>query len=266
MPVLAVFLLIAVYVISAIAEGIFLASLMVGFTGGAWLAYGISGAIQATRGLLVFFPQLNPNRPTFGFQGEAIAVLMGLISIASIWGVVSAVGLPHAVGVSLSILMLAGIGVEIFFLREIKYATEMELFSNRQYWGELKDFAHSKRELQMFLDGLQDYEPSMEQLIPARATGAPTPPEPQPTQQPEPTRRRSFSNAVLNAIGAADNLTDEQMELIRKAIDDGHGDGNILWLIQGFSEKNRREKSAGNPTYGAGIPQPEFYPNGNGQH
>ena len=93
MPAMAVSLLAVVYLIAAIAEGLFLGELLEQTPFGIYLAFGISIAIQATRGLLVFFPQLNPNRPSFGNQGEIIAVVMGLIAIGSVWGVVGAIGL-----------------------------------------------------------------------------------------------------------------------------------------------------------------------------
>lgn len=156
MPYLAVSLLFVVYAVSAITEGVFLSALMENVKAGAWLSYSIAVAIQATRALLVFFPQLNPNRPTFGYQGEAIAIVMGLLAIGSILGLVNAMGLQTPVAVSLSILMLAGIGVEVFFLKEIRYATELELYANREHWQNLLDYHEAKEEFRNFLDALKD--------------------------------------------------------------------------------------------------------------
>lgn len=231
MPILAVTLLILVYVVAAIAEGMFLSHLAGQFAIGAWLWYSISAVIQATRALLVYFPMLNPNRPTFGYQGETIAVVMGLIAIGSIWGAVDAIGLPHPVSISLSILMAAGIGVEVYLLREIKFSTEQEMFSNREYWEELAQFARAKRELQLFLDGIQDYEPDLDKLMPGKS------------QQPEPERQNKqlfFSHNILNAIGEADNLTQTQMDEIRRAIKDGWQEAEVIGMIVAFSTKNRK--------------------------
>ena len=156
MPILATVLLISVYVVSAIAGGMFLSSLMGAMTGGAVVAYAIASATQATRATLVFFSQLNPSRPSFSIWGEVIAVLMGALSIYEILSLVNASGLPQPVAISLSILMAAGVGVELFLLREIKFATSLELFSNREQWADLKEFYKGKREFKKFLDDLKD--------------------------------------------------------------------------------------------------------------
>lgn len=287
MPALAISLLILVYVVAAIAEGKFLAHLAGNFAIGAWLWYSVSAVIQATRALLVYFPLLNPNRPTFGYQGEVIAIIMGLIAIGSIWGAVDAVGLPHPVAISLSILMAAGIGVEVYLLREIKFSTEQEMFANREYWEELAQFARAKRELQLFLDGIKDYEPDASQLIAARSV-SPTPaaqppaaPDQPSARQPEERQRypRMFSERIMNAIGAADNLTEQQMQRIRQWIDEGLSDSDIVGFIHGMSEKNqqrRAERAAHNVPLDFSAADAEDHPhplqelfrnsNGNGTH
>ena len=153
MPVLAVILLIGVYTVSAITEGVFLASLMADVSGGAWLAFAIATAIQATRALLVFFPQLNPNRPTFGHSGEIIAIIMGMVAIGSILGLVNEMQLPTPVAVSLSVLMVAGVGVEVFFLKEIRYATELEIYADKSQWNNLQDTTrHAKNSAPSWMD------------------------------------------------------------------------------------------------------------------
>lgn len=253
MPAMAVILLALVYLIAAVAEGLFLGELLKETPVGIYLAFGISIAIQATRGLLVFFPQLNPNRPAFGNQGEIIAVVMGLIAIGSVWGVVGAIGLHHAVGISLSILMLAGVGVEIYFLKEIKYATETELAGDKQYWEEMKNFAYARREFKQFLSALEDYEPSPDQLLSSFNSPSPTPP-------PDPIRR-TFSEAVLNAIGGATGLTAEQMNAIRLHIDDGRTDDEVIAMINGFSENNRKRQNEDSKYYnnGKSLSQQDLY-------
>ena len=156
MPALAGVLLIGVYAVSAIAGGMFLAHLMKDLAGGVWLAFAIGTAIQATRATLVFFPQLNPTRPIFGHTGEIIAVLMGLVSIAEILSLTKVSGMPYPVGVSLSILMLAGIGVELFLLREIRHLTEMQLFGDRAHWQEVKDYYRARAEFQREIETIKN--------------------------------------------------------------------------------------------------------------
>ncbi|MBK7477746.1 MAG: hypothetical protein IPI11_17720 [Haliscomenobacter sp.] len=156
MPGLAGVLLIAVYLVSAIAGGMFLSTLLATIKGGTALAFSIGAAIQFTRATLVFFPQLNPSRPVFGYTGEAIAVIMGVVSIGEILSLVDASGLPYPVAVSLSILMLAGIGIEIFLLREIRFATEVSLYGNRQWWDELQQFYRARESFRQELETLRN--------------------------------------------------------------------------------------------------------------
>lgn len=256
MPAMAVILLAVVYLIAAIAEGLFLGELLEKTSFGVYLAFGISIAIQATRGLLVFFPQLNPNRPSFGNQGEAIAAVMGLIAIGSIWGVVNAIGLHHAVGISLSILMLAGVGVEIYFLKEIKYATETELAGDKEYWQEMKNFAYARREFQQFMSALEDYEPDPQQLL--QAFNASSPALPQPANNQHASAKRAFTPKVFNAIGEAYQLTKDQMEQIRAAIDSQADENQLLLMIDIFSKENRDAQMQQSPPLHVGL-------NGNGK-
>ena len=158
MPGLAALLLIGVYAVSAVAGGMFLARLMASLPGGIALAYSIGAAIQMTRASLVFFSQLNPTRPSFGFAGEVVAILMGVISIAEILSLVSAAGLAQPVAISLSILMAAGVGIELYLLREIKFSTEMELYSDRAHWGDLRSFYQARKEFKLFMEELADME------------------------------------------------------------------------------------------------------------
>jgi len=150
MPLLAVFLLITVYVISAAAAGKFLAhpTLLGSMPNGALLAYAIGTAIQATRALLVFFRQLNPTRPTLGHTGEFIAAGMGALSIYEISHLAAAAGMGFPVVLSLSVLMLAGVGVEIFLLSELRFYTEMELYRDKDYWAQIESYYQAKADFQ----------------------------------------------------------------------------------------------------------------------
>lgn len=157
LPMVAAFILIVVYAVSAVVTGQLLSKLMSSAVIGAlWVGLSIGFGIQLTRCALVFFPQLNPNRPIFGYWGEAIAVVMAVISVGSVVGLVSANNLHVAVAFELSVLMAAGMGVEIFLLREVRFYTEMELFRNQEWWKELQDHFRGRRDFKRFLDKLQD--------------------------------------------------------------------------------------------------------------
>ena len=158
MPTLSAILLISVYIVSAAAGGMFLAKLMADLPGGVILAYSIGTAIQATRATLVFFAQLNPNRPSFSNVGELVAIIMGIISIAEILSLVAGAGLSHPVAISLSILMAAGVGIELFLLKEIKFATELELFNDKAYWTELQSFYKARKDFKLYLDRVKDMD------------------------------------------------------------------------------------------------------------
>ena len=156
MPTTAAALLILVYAISAIAAGLFLSSptLLGKVTGGPVLAFFIGTAIQAVRATLVFFSQLNPARPITGHQGEVIAGIMGVISIYEIYHLATAAGMQYPVVLSLSILMLAGIGIEIFLLRELKFFTEMQLFDKPEYWQKIEKYYQAKADYTARMDAL----------------------------------------------------------------------------------------------------------------
>lgn len=135
MPLLAVGLLILVYAISGLVAGKFLGSptLLGKMEHGVAIAYAVGFAIQATRGLLVFFRQLNPVRPTLGHSGEVIAFCMGGLSIYEIATLSTASGMGYPVAFSMGVLMLAGIGVEVFLLAELKFYTELELMESGRW-------------------------------------------------------------------------------------------------------------------------------------
>lgn len=126
LPLLGWILLVIVYIVSGMTGGLFLAKLM----GNALLAYCISLAIQATRCVIVFFPQMNPNRPSLGYAGEIAALFFGLLSIYEMYSLTTSSSQNLAVFVSVAVLMFAGIVIEVMMLREVRYATESELLNN----------------------------------------------------------------------------------------------------------------------------------------
>lgn len=222
LPGLAIFLLISVYAVSGIASGMFLSTLMESLgNGGVVLAFSIGGAIQATRGTLVFFPQLNPSRPNFSYAGEVIAIIMGIISIGEILALVSEAHLPSPVGVSLSILMLAGVGVEIFLLREIRFTTEIALFGDKKHWENLQAYYKARKQFKDNLDRLQD-EDEVKVV---------------PIAKPEPKEEATavFTTNILNAIGA-NNLSAQDMEVIKGLIKRGETEANLISMIVRLGE------------------------------
>lgn len=157
MPTLAAVLLITVYAISAAAAGMFLSgkTLLGGISGGVALAYFVGAAIQATRGLLVFFGQLNPSRPTLSNAGEVLAVVFGALSIFEIYHLSSAAGMGFPVVVSMSILMLAGVGIEIYLLQEVRFLTELRLFQDSGYWAQIEGYYQAKRDFKDKIEALR---------------------------------------------------------------------------------------------------------------
>ena len=153
LPKLSFSLLIATYLISAIIMGIFHAQNApnIGFMVAAFL---VPLAIQAGRGTLVFFFQLNPaqiqNKLSFGIIAASALLVLSLIEAVLVL-------LPYGYSwiISVSTLMLIGWVIEIMILRETILATQMELFSNKERWQEVKDFYIAKAEVKHFIAELE---------------------------------------------------------------------------------------------------------------
>ena len=138
LPKLSFGLLIATYLISALIMGIFHAQNAphIGFQIAAFL---VPLAIQAGRGTLVFFFQLNPARIQSRFSmGIIAATALLLLSLWEAYLVMYAYGLSWTV--SVSTLMLIGWVIEIMILKETMFATQMALYQNKEQWQELHDF------------------------------------------------------------------------------------------------------------------------------
>lgn len=152
LPKLCFSLLIATYLISAIIMGIFHAqnAANIGFMIAAFL---VPLAIQAGRGTLVFFFQLNPAQ----IQGKlsfGIIAATALLVLSLIEAVLVLIPYGYAWIVSVSTLMLIGWVIEIMILRETILATQMELFSDKERWQEVKAFYLAKAELKHFITEL----------------------------------------------------------------------------------------------------------------
>jgi hypothetical protein len=181
MPGLAVSLLVLVYAISAAASGLFLSApgLLGKTSWGIFLAYCIGVCIQLTRMTLVFFRELNPIRPTTGHQGEFIAVVMGIISIVEVYHLANANGMAFPVVLSLAILMMAGIGIEVFLLRELKFFNELQLFDKPEYWQKIERYHQAKAEFVVRMDAIRNGQrirkpitaPAMPSAMPVNGNG-----------------------------------------------------------------------------------------------
>lgn len=156
LPKLAFSLLISTYLISALMMGVFHAQNApnLGFI---IAAFALPLAIQAGRGTLVFFFQLNPARIQSHYSMAIIAAT--LLLVLSIWEAVVILE-PYGFSwmLSASTLMLIGYIIEIMILRETMFATQMELYQNKAQWDELKAFYVARNEFQSFMDALMDGE------------------------------------------------------------------------------------------------------------
>lgn len=160
LPLLSFGLLIGTYLISALIMGIFHAqdAESIGFKIAAFL---VPLAIQMGRGTLVFFFQLNPARIQSKFSfGIIAATALLILSLCEAVLVMLPYGLSWTI--SVSTLMLIGWVIEIMILRETTFATQMELYQNREQWQELRNFYIARNEFEQFVKGLPVGETSRE--------------------------------------------------------------------------------------------------------
>lgn len=154
LPKLSFGLLIGTYLISALIMGIFHSQNApnIGFEIAAYL---VPLAIQAGRGTLVFFFQLNPARIQSRFSmGIIAATALLFLSIWEAYLVLNPYGLSWTV--SVSTLMLIGWVIEIMILKETMFATQMELYQNKAQWKELQDFYIARSDFEQFMDDLYE--------------------------------------------------------------------------------------------------------------
>ncbi len=154
LPALSFSLLILTYLISAIIMGIFHAQNAPNW-GFIIAAYLVPLAIQAGRGTLVFFFQLNPahiqGKISFGIIAATTLLILSLVET---YLVMAPYGLSWIV--SVSTLMIIGWIVEIMILKEINFATQIELFQDRERWDQMKGFYIAQTELRKFIQELNN--------------------------------------------------------------------------------------------------------------
>lgn len=166
LPILSFGLLIGTYLISALIMGIFHSQNAPNF-GFQVAAYLVPLAIQVGRGTLVFFFQLNPARIQSRFSMGIIAasILLGF-SLWEAWLVLIPYGMSWIV--SVSTLMVIGWVIEIMILKETMFATQMQLYQNKEQWEELYRFYVARAEFEQFMDDLYDGKrPSIPGQVPA---------------------------------------------------------------------------------------------------
>lgn len=152
LPKLSFGLLIVTYSISAIIMGIFHAQNAPnkGFVIAAFL---MPFAIQAGRGTLVFFFQLNPaniqRKYSFAIIAATVMLLLSLLEAAF---VLAPVGLSWLI--SVSTLMIIGWIIEIMLLKEAEFSTYLEIYQDKEKWEELKSFYIAKKELSTFVENI----------------------------------------------------------------------------------------------------------------
>jgi hypothetical protein len=201
LPKLSFGLLIGTYLISALIMGLFHAenAASIAFY---VAAFAVPLAIQAGRGTLVFFFQLNPARIQSRFS-LAIVAATGLLGL-SIWEAVLILE-PYGLSwmVSVCTLMLIGYIIEIMILKETMFATQMELYQNREQWQELKDFYVAREQFNQFMDALHDGQVPEAKFLPVdRSNSAPSIAEPSEQVKPDQLNRSQLATlSGGNAMG-----------------------------------------------------------------
>lgn len=138
LPKLAFGLLIGTYLTSAVIMGLFHSQNSPNF-GFKIAAFLVPLAIQAGRGTLVFFFQLNPLRIQSRFSfGIVAATVLLVLSMVEAFLVMFPYGLSWTV--SVLTLMIIGWLIEVMILQGITFATKLELFQNQQEWEKLTKF------------------------------------------------------------------------------------------------------------------------------
>jgi hypothetical protein len=206
LPTLGWGMLALVYGVSAIAGGAFLANLMDNQA----LAYAIAICIQATRAVIVFFPQMNPSRPAFGWGGELAAILFGGLSIYEMYSLITG-NYNEAVFISVAVLMFAGIIIEVLMLKEVKFATEQELLSDPKQYAAIRKLYIDRYRLQEELARIREGEGEEEAPVVVQAAEAAPVPPVSPVAPVPPVSPANQAFDVSAAVPAAHDFWQETM-------------------------------------------------------
>ena len=123
-----------------------------------WISYGISTAAQVVRMVIVFFGQLNPKTPDFGYLREGIAAAFGAFTVYEVWGLGTLAGWEDEIKISLTILMVGGTAIEIMLLQSIKTFNRKEIMSDPGTLAEIQNTAKQTASYKMFMRKIADIE------------------------------------------------------------------------------------------------------------
>ena len=227
--------LLGVYIVSAGVGALFLSKLLYGEfqEWGTAFAILIAIATQIVRLIVVFFDQLNPQRPALDMKRSYLAAVgLGGVSVYEAIELVGSLHLHNAVTISIAGLMVVGIVIELYVLRELQHATNYHFFSNPQATQELIAFHQQQAAYQQLMKQLKS------QIATGKFNGtiaAPTPPQ---QQAPQPTSTINWTPDEMLAIAAAYQLNKDQLLEIQLAKKNGEPEGEILKLIDGYSTLN----------------------------
>jgi hypothetical protein len=165
LPMIAVIFTLGIYFISALAEGGFL-NILIGkkVLFGVMLSYGISFGIQIGRMLLVYLPIMNAVTPRFNLVGEITGILLGAFAMASIWNLIKEIGFSDAVAITLCLLIVLGVVIEIYILREMKKQIKVNMLTDDAYMQDLVHFYTREKQMEQMLNDLDQGQ------IPATST------------------------------------------------------------------------------------------------
>ena len=268
--------LVGVYFISWVVGGLFLfPHFSKVFTVIAAVAAAVLVPLGFTivRLIVVFFDQLNPQRPALDLTKSYIAsILLGGWAVYEVGELVGSLDFHHAVKISLVGLMASGIIIELYILRELQHASNFHFFNNQENYHKLLQYHHAQATYKQNLKRLRKevakgtFAGNMQGFQPQVPTPRPAPPT-------DPDDSLFFSSAVLNAIGASYKLNNGQMQEIRAAIKAKEDEAEIIKMIEAYSDINRGLDKKPTPTPSQnnealnGDPfQLDFSKNGNGVH
>jgi hypothetical protein len=123
-----------------------------------WISYGIAVASQLVRMVIVFFGQLNPKTPDFGYIREGIAGAFGAFTIYEVWGLGTLNGWPTELKISLTILMLGGTIIEVMLLRSIKTYNRKEIMTSPDTLAEIQNEAIQYARHRLFMAKMSEIE------------------------------------------------------------------------------------------------------------
>lgn len=147
MPFLSLFATLLSYSVAAIVTGYLLDFKI----NNPLISYGIAVAAQVVRMVIVFFGQLNPKTPDFGYLREGIAAVFGAFTVYEIWGLGSLVGWEDEIKLSLTILIIGGAAIEIMLLQSIKTFNRMEIMSDPDTLAGIQNAAKQTALYKMFM-------------------------------------------------------------------------------------------------------------------